>query len=215
MTQNNESLGSVLIAQDLGSRLVQPLLIRAALGQAPFAVPRYAAEVRMLDKVRVATFNKGTAARIDDGHELPTFAELLVASRLRAAGWKCTWVNAYHRRFIETWAWDAAKPTVKQPPEHLLETLKRIAAKVASVTKLSRNLFDGVPDIMAWSGHDILFIECKRRGKDRIQQTQAEWLHAAIMIGINVMQLGIFEWHYSGEADRTREGSSKLRAANP
>ena len=89
--RNSCDTGSPVVAADLGAELVDPILIEAALGQPAMSLPRYSAVVRMATEERVATFNKGGAACIDDGDGFPTFAELLVAKRLRAAGWNCTW----------------------------------------------------------------------------------------------------------------------------
>ena len=71
------------VAAALGAEAGPPFVIAAA-NWPVLSLPRYIAGLRLLEKVRVADFNKGLAARIDDGQGFPTFAELLVASRLRA-----------------------------------------------------------------------------------------------------------------------------------
>jgi hypothetical protein len=88
---------AVELAPALGAIIVHPVLIPATLGQPPLSVLRYAAALRQVAAGvgRVATFGKGSAARIDDGAGFPTFAELLVSNRLRSAGWNCTWASAY------------------------------------------------------------------------------------------------------------------------
>ena len=185
------------VAAALGAEAGPPFVIAAA-NWPVLSLPRYIAGLRLLEKFRVADFNKGLAARIDDGQGFPTFAELLVASRLRAAGWKATWASAYRRRFVDTWAWDALEPTLSQPlPTDVLNTLEKVAAKRNSLIGRPTSMFDGMPDVIAWQGSDhLLCLECKWRGRDRIQTTQIEWMQAAAMIGLNVSQLGVFEWHY-------------------
>jgi hypothetical protein len=182
------------IAAALGAVVGAPLAIGAPQSRPALSLPRYVATVRYLDKVRATD----SAAQIDDGQGFPTFAELLVASRLRAAGWQAIWASAYHRRFVETWAWDALEPTLSKPlPAFVLDTLEKVAAKRNALVGHSKSIFDGTPDVVAWQSSDrLLCLECKRRGKDRIQATQIEWMQAAVMIGLSMSQLGVFEWHY-------------------
>jgi hypothetical protein len=176
------------IAATLGAEVGPPLVIGSAPDRPVLSLPRYIAAVRFLDKVRAEDFNKRSAARIDDGQGLPTFAELLVANRLRAAGWCATWASAYHRRFVETWAWNALEPTLSKPlPAFVLETLEKVAAKRNALVGHPKSIFDGMPDVVAWQSSDrLLCLECKRRGKDRMQATQIEWMQAAVMIGLSV-----------------------------
>jgi hypothetical protein len=184
------------IAAALGAEVGQPLVISSA-DLPTLSLTRYIAAVRLLDKVRAADFNKGAAARIDDGQGFPTFAELLVATRLKAAGWGATWASAYGRKFVDAWAWDALEPRLSEPlPVRVLDTLKKVAARRNSLVARPRSMFDGMPDVIAWQGSDLLCLECKRRGRDRIRATQIEWMRSAVMIGLSVSQLGVFEWHY-------------------
>jgi len=196
--RKSRDIGSPVVAADLGAELVDPILIEAALGQPAMSVPRYRAVVRMAARKRVATFNKGAAARIDDGDGFPTFAELLVAMRLRSAGWNCTWASAYTKQFIEMWAWNAKEPIASEKPSpRVLDLLQAVAAKRDGITGRRRSFFQGMPDVVAWRDSDLLMIECKRFGKDRIQKTQAEWFQAASLCGVGISQLGVFEWQYA------------------
>jgi hypothetical protein len=193
---------SANVAAALGATVALPLVIPAALGQPPMSVPRYAAELRRVANgvVRIAAFGKGSAARIDDGAGLPTFAELFVSSRLRNVGWNCTWASAYPiLQYIESWSWDSQKPSISPPPAHVLEILDGIAAIRQSLTKPLKRPFGGIPDVIAWRGLDLLMIECKRRKEDQIRQNQAEWMQATVLAGMTVSQLGVFEWHYADE----------------
>jgi hypothetical protein len=65
-------------------------------------------EVSGAEMVRVKHFRKGRNARIDDGEGLPSFAELVVASRFQRAGWNAVWRNNWAASgFYQSWAWDA------------------------------------------------------------------------------------------------------------
>lgn len=193
------AIAPIEIAATLGVAMAKPVTIPGSLGQPPICVPRYAAELRQVfGRIRIADYGKGLAARVDDGTGFPTFAELYVASRLKTAGWACTWASAYGGlRFVESWAWDARHPVLLSPPQDVLQTLQRIADTRQSLTKRAKRSFGGITDVVAWRDSDLLMLECKRRDEDRIRRTQEEWMHAAVLAGMQVAQLGIFEWGYA------------------
>lgn len=187
------------VASALGASIGSPLQLPAALGQEPISVPRYTATLRqVVEGTRTAAFGKRSAARIDDGAGFPTFAELLVSTRLRVAGWECAWACVYGgMRFVESWAWNASNPSLVTLPSDVLEVLKRIAATRQSIIGGRKASFGGIPDVIAWRGSDLVMIECKRQKEDCLRRTQLEWLHSAALIGIKLEQLGVFEWSYS------------------
>lgn len=52
----------------------------------------------------------------------------------------------------------------------------------------------GCFDVFAWRRNRHRFVELKRRGKDRIRETQKRWLEAARRCGIKMSGLLIVEW---------------------
>ena len=155
-------IGHTEIANALQATMGPPILIAGALKQASLRLARYTAKVNLVQRVRVADFNKGIAARIDDGDGFPTFAELLVAKRLRTAGWAATWASAYRRKFVAAWNWDELQPSISDPlPDCVLDTLRAVSSKRNSITSKRRDVFGGLPDVVAWRGPKIIFLECK------------------------------------------------------
>jgi len=143
----------------------------------------------------LADYGKGSAAQIDDGLGYPTFAELLVAQRLRQAGWVSAWASAYGGlRYVESWRWDAAEPTLCPLPTHVLAVMDSIADIRRSLTGGAKRSFGGILDVIAWRKTEILMVECKRQNEDRLRRTQEEWMHCALLAGLGALQLGVFEW---------------------
>ena len=190
------SVGSIEVAQALHARIVAPMFIRPLFGTAGIAVPRYAAELGEVgDRSRTADYGKGAAARIDNGDGFPTFAELLVVHRLRAAGWTSAWASVFGGlRFIESWQWNEPQPIVHPLPPHVRKVIDKIAGTRQSMTNRTKPSHSGVPDVIAWRDHDFLLIECKRRNEDQMRRTQEEWFHSAVLTGLDILMLGIFEW---------------------
>jgi hypothetical protein len=51
---------------------------------------------------------------------------------------------------------------------------------------------------MCWHGDDVLFVESKRKGKDRIRQTQRTWLEKALDVGVARESFLLVEWTLDG-----------------
>jgi hypothetical protein len=191
-------VGSDDIALALHASLVAPLTVSARFKIPAWGLPRYSANLTAVaGRTRLADYGKGVAARIDDGFGFPTFAELLVADRLRAAGWTSAWASAYGGlRFVKSWPWDVTEPVLCLLPDHVHAVLREIADTRRSFTGHTSLPFAGILDVIAWRGTELLVIECKRRSEDRLRATQEEWLHCALLVGLRVLQLGVFEWRY-------------------
>jgi hypothetical protein len=52
----------------------------------------------------------------------------------------------------------------------------------------------GCFDVFAWNGGDYLFVEAKRRRKEKIRKSQREWLQAALNTKCKPESFLIFEW---------------------
>jgi hypothetical protein len=142
------------------------------------------------------TFGKEEAAQIDDGSGNATFAELLVMDRLRADNWSCLWLSSFGRaRRILAWPHDSEEPIEGQLPPSIEAKLNDIAKHRRGAA--TRNYsFAGIADVVAWRNNDLLLIECKRKGKDRLSRSQEEWFQCALQAGLANDQLGVFEWSF-------------------
>ena len=48
--------------------------------------------------------------------------------------------------------------------------------------------------MILWKEEELKFVELKRQGKDRIRQTQIDFLERALKNGIPIENFEIFEW---------------------
>ena len=56
------------------------------------------------------------------------------------------------------------------------------------------NTYAGCWDVVAWHGDRVIFMELKRRRKDRVQETQPAWVEAGLKIGVGVENFLLVEW---------------------
>lgn len=112
----------------------------------------------------------------------PTWAEFVLLRLLERDGWEGVWVKNWHGRAF--WR-DVADPVALPPSASAL--FDRIAARAAGRG-------GGCWDIFAWRGDDVLFIESKQRGKDRLRDTQRTWLVSALAEGVPLSAFAIVEW---------------------
>ena len=106
-----------------------------------------------------------------DGNGEPIFAEFVVAAMLRKPGLDgAVWVDSYRRCFR-----DAMPPHKCVLPDHVREVYDRIAAKNGRRA--------GCWDVIAWKGKRVAFVECKRKGRDRMTANEWQWLESALRSG--------------------------------
>jgi len=114
----------------------------------------------------------------------PVFAELAVVSILKAHGFEVAlWVDSYRKC-----SRDAMPPAVCTPPVQIREVYDRIATANGSK-------WGGCWDVIAWDGKSVAFVECKRKGKDRILPSQVKWLESALKVGLRLENFMICEWN--------------------
>ena len=130
----------------------------------------------------------GGKALVESASE-PVFAEIAVSRLLKQNGFEeAVWADTYRHKFRT-----AMPPGACNLPTHVQRRYDQIVT-----TKGSRG---GCWDVLAWSGSELLFVECKRKGKDRVQKSQVEWLAAALEIGLALANFAIFEWDLSPQGD--------------
>jgi hypothetical protein len=195
-------IGREEIALALNARIIQPQLVRCAFDRAPIEIPRYAATLQMVaTPVRLVDFGKRSSAQIDDGFGHPTFAELFVVAKLRAAGWTSVWVSPYGGlKFIQDWPWNAPKPIVVKAshlPGRVIDRLRDTSELRCQKMGEHNVNFYGIPDVIGWRRDDLIMLECKRAKADSLRTNQETWMHCAILCGCSIKQLGIFEWHFA------------------
>ncbi len=116
---------------------------------------------------------------IDSSGE-PVFAELAILRLLQAEGWQGAWVDTYRNK-----KWITVEQRIELPPDQT-ELLEQIYHSTGSRA--------GSFDVYCWRERQILFAEAKRKGHDRIRDTQRRWLKAALSRGLSVESFLIVEW---------------------
>jgi len=113
----------------------------------------------------------------------PVFAELAVLRLFQSQGWSGVWVDSYRRKY-RVGLPDVAEP-VDLPPAQagLINSLREKTGR-----------FGGCWDVVVWRGDATLFLELKRQKKDAIQNTQVEWLSAALESGLTADNFALVEW---------------------
>ncbi len=99
---------------------------------------------------------------------------------MQVEGWQGAWIDTYRNRKRI-----AIDKFVKLPPDRS-ELLKQIYQSAGSKA--------GCFDVYCWRDKQILFAEAKRKGQDRIQDTQRRWLAGALDNGLPFEAFLLVEW---------------------
>ncbi len=124
----------------------------------------------------------GNKAVVDWNGE-PLFAELAVLKLFQSNGWSGVWVDSYRRKFR------VGLPDVVEPieiPQEQQELIDSIRGRTGQ--------FGGCWDLFLWKDSEVLFIELKRKKKDKIQDSQREWLEHSLAHGLRPENFAFVEW---------------------
>jgi hypothetical protein len=119
-----------------------------------------------------------------DSEGVPLFAELALIRVLKHHGFDgAVWADSFRKCFR-----DAMPPLTCELRPHVREAYDRIA-------KLNGTRA-GCWDVIAWNRHGISFVECKRKGRDRITANERQWLQSALDVGLRLDHFAICEWDF-------------------
>lgn len=113
----------------------------------------------------------------------PLFAELAVLRFFQENNWQGVWVDSYRRKYRIGLPNIVDPISIPKEKEDLIETIK-------SKTRKS----GGCWDVFVWKDNQILFIELKRKKKDKIQDTQILWLEESLKHGLSPDNFALLEW---------------------
>lgn len=113
----------------------------------------------------------------------PLFAELFALRTFKKKGFDGVWADTYGRTFR------TELPEKKEPEITLASFVKQKLDRINPNGKMN-----GTWDLILWKDKEIRFVELKRKGKDKIRQTQIDFLERALKIGIPIENFEIIEW---------------------
>lgn len=116
-----------------------------------------------------------------DGEAL--FAELAILRTYQKDGWEGVWVDTYRGKYRTSWVDDGV-----ELPSHKKRLLQEVYARAGSRA--------GCFDVFCWNDDSVVFVESKRKRKDRIRATQLRWLEAAISSRVTLDSLLVVEWSF-------------------
>ena len=126
-------------------------------------------------------------------NEKPMFAELAITNYFQLDGWEARWVETYGKRepicLIE-WQDDKFKNQT-----HVSFVDQDIRIMLEDISKINGNSYAGCWDVVGKKEGRIVFAESKRKGKDRIQLTQINWLKSALQYGLKPENFLLVQWH--------------------
>jgi hypothetical protein len=114
---------------------------------------------------------------------VPVFAELYALREYKENGFDGVWADSYRNRFR------TELPEKNEPKISLPEFVNEKLNKINPNGKLS-----GTWDLILWKNEKLKFVELKRQKKDKIRQTQIDFLERAIRNGIGIENFEIYEW---------------------
>lgn len=124
----------------------------------------------------------------------PMFAELAIVQYFIKNGWQSRWIETYARNkqnplFLSQWKDDKYKNQENDP---IID--KKVLEVLLGIAQYNNNSYFGCWDIIAWQGDNIIFAESKRLKKDKIRQTQNNWLSAGFKYGLQSNNFLIVQW---------------------
>lgn len=173
----------------LGASVVMPATIHLPSSRRDVQVPAYVrTEVSWTDELpRTFAVIPNKRAYALDG--LAYYPELLVVRLLERAGWGAAW--------RKTWGGEAYWRDINEvaSPSPLALTI------VEQVNRQAGHA--GSWDIVAWRGRELRLLSSRRAGAERVSSFLAEWLEAALRMGIPLGCFALVE-HHSATQPRPR-----------
>jgi hypothetical protein len=143
-----------------------------------------------------------------DWNGAPLYAELAVLEIVKSNGWEGVWVDSFHRKFL---CCMPGRNLSVELPANVAEEIRgirsiyrRISAQYRDA-KIPRGEFGRSWDLLCWRGDKLLFIEAKRKFKDRLRQSQAAWLMAALACGKVASSFRVAEWTLTENAPQSQK----------
>ncbi len=124
----------------------------------------------------------------------PMFAELAIMTYFEMSGWKSRWIETYGRgkgqpAFLSEWKDNKFKNQIENPIRD-----KKILKILSNIASINNKSYSGCWDVIGWNSSKIIFAESKRMNKDKIRQTQINWLSAGFKYGLTAEDFVVVQW---------------------
>jgi hypothetical protein len=171
--------GSGAIGRLLGAETRRQISVTLPASGRTVAVPAYQRRETRFAGVLPENFRTVPNKVAVDFNGAALYPEFAIVRRLEAAGWGAAWRKNWQGAAF----WSDIAVTFDPPPK-VLALFDRIAAVAGA----------GAWDILAWKGDQVLFIESKQYGSDKLTLNQRRWLEVALDQGIPLNAFAVFEY---------------------
>jgi len=124
---------------------------------------------------------------VADEHGDLSLAEVEIVKRLRQAGWEAAWLDSFGRAPQRWRSWTMTL-------DDLADQVRSRLALIESAPANAGRAAAGRPDVAAWRGRDVVFLELKRPG-DRLAPSQRDWAERALSISPDAY--AVIDWGHS------------------
>jgi hypothetical protein len=162
--------------------LINPVTLKLSSGSS-IDVPRCSCRFRRWEGEPISYRGHGKKPLIEFDCQ-PVFAELAILGTLRQDGWDGVWVDTYRNTFR------------RGVPPDSCDLPSRAQALYDRICLENDGKQGGCFDVFVWRDQRYLFVESKWRAKDVLQNTQKEWIKAALRVGVPMDSLLICEWDF-------------------
>ncbi len=132
--------------------------------------------------------------RVVDVSGSPQFVELAIADLFKRQGFSVRWIETYGRSSgLPMFLLDWKDMPYKDQDDHPIGD-GWVKDALAGVASLNGNTYSGCWDVIAWGGGRLYFIESKRRGRDKLRESQRRWLDVGLSAGLPLESFIIIEW---------------------
>jgi len=164
------------------------------LNNETFEIPKCILTFKQWEGLPIANTFGGKPLIDFDG--TPMFAELALMKLFKIAGWNSRWIETYGAKATVPYHfsdWIDGKLT-EQPIDLIQE--EHILAKLNEISLINKGTYSGCWDVLGWLNDKMVFAELKRTKKDRIRNTQCNWLSSCMAYGLTIDNFLIVQWDF-------------------
>lgn len=122
----------------------------------------------------------------------PTFAELFLLECMRSNGWQGAWIDSYKQKYRVHYFEPREVPGLPDEP-------RKVLSRILGHSNFPKSCWD----LVCWKGRDkLVFVEAKRKSKDKIRDSQIQFIERALSNGLHPNQFLIVEWEF-GDSPKT------------